>query len=140
MSGQTFAQENMFLLGGSVLALTGAMIWWNIERINAKMLVDFTPKVNKDVKEEKTKLFSKINNLAKEKALEKSEKLKILEVGGGTGANFEFLKESVHWTTIDPNEHCLTYYNKKVEEYKDVHEFGGVIQVRICFKCKNWLL
>ena len=129
MSIINFTQDNMFLLGGSILALTGALIWWNIDKINAKMLLGFTPKVNKDVKKEKTELFSKINDLAKMKNLEKSVKLKVLEIGGGTGANFEFLEESIHWTTIDPNEHCLVYYNENIKKYENTHEFGGVIKV-----------
>ena len=61
MSLINFTQDNMFLIGGSIIALTGALIWWNIDKINAKMLLGFTPKVNKDVKKEKTELFSKIN-------------------------------------------------------------------------------
>ena len=119
----------MFLLCGSAVALTGAIFWWNIERLNAKMLNGFTPKVNKDVKKEKTELFAKINQLAKKTNNENMPKVKVLEIGGGTGANFEFIEESIHWTGIDPNEHCLAFYNEKVKEYNEIHEFGGVINV-----------
>ena len=140
MSIINFTQDNMFLLGGSIIALTGALIWWNIDKINAKMLLGFTPKVNKDVKKEKTELFSKINDLAKMKNLEKSVKLKVLEIGGGTGANFEFLEESIHWTTIDPNEHCLVYYNENIKKYENTHEFGGVIKVSNQFSHTPYLL
>ena len=129
MSLINLSRQEMFLLCGSAVALTGAIFWWNIERLNAKMLNGFTPKVNKDVKKEKMELFAKINKLAKDTNNENGPKIKVLEIGGGTGANFEFIEESIHWTAIDPNEHCLAFYNEKVKEHEDTHEFGGVIKV-----------
>ena len=120
----------MFLVSGTILVTFVTILWFNIDRINAKLLAGFTPKINKDVKKEKTELFSKLNELAKEKVKSgDSTKLKVLEIGGGTGANFEFIQEPVHWTTIDPNEHCLQYYNEYVKKHEKIHQFGGVILV-----------
>ena len=33
----------------------------------------------------------------------------VLEVGAGSGANFDFLPPNLHWTGIDPNPHGLRY-------------------------------
>ena len=33
----------------------------------------------------------------------------ILEIGAGTGANFEFIPRGVHWTGVDPNSRGLRY-------------------------------
>ena len=56
--------------------------------------------------------------------------LKVLEIGGGTGANFEFLVEPIHWTTIDPNEDMLECFKQKVKELQQKHDFGGVMKVK----------
>ena len=61
-----------------------------------------TKDFNKICKDEKTKLFQRLNEKAKESDLP----MKVLEIGGGTGANFEFITEPINWTTIEPNEHC----------------------------------
>ena len=113
-------------IAAGTIALTGATIYFNIDKLNAYMLENFIGKINKDCRQEKTILFESLNQLAKEAG---PKKLKVLEIGGGTGANFEFIQESIDWTTIDPNEHCLKYYNAKVEELGDKHTFGGVINV-----------
>ena len=39
------------------------------------------------------------------------------------------IEESIHWTTIDPNEDMLTCFNKQVKALQAKHEFGGVIKV-----------
>ena len=115
----------LIVIGGIVLILV--LILWKIDLINAKFFVRFTEQFNKDVKNEKAKLFAKVNELAKEAGSE--SKLKVLEIGGGTGANFEFMEEPIHWTTIDPNEDMLTCFNKQVKGLQEKHEFGGVIKV-----------
>ena len=117
----------MFLLVCSFLALFVVLILWKIDLINAKFFVQFTKQFNKDVSYEKAKLFTKVNELAKE--MGSQSKLKVLEIGGGTGANFEFIEEPIHWTTIDPNEDMLACFNKHVKELQAKHEFGGIIKV-----------
>ena len=42
---------------------------------------------------------------------------------------FHPIEESIHWTTIDPNEDMLTCFNKQVKALQAKHEFGGVIKV-----------
>ena len=125
---------SLIAIGGIVLIFV--LILWKIDLINAKFFVRFTEQFNKDVNNEKAKLFAKVNELAKKAGSE--SKLKVLEIGGGTGANFEFMEEPIHWTTIDPNEDMLTCFNKQVKELQEKHEFGGVIKVSFfCFFSKD---
>ena len=120
-------KEQMWLIGGGVLALSGSLLWWNIDRLNAKMLNNCVKSFNKDCREEKKKLFEKVNQMAKQS---KTGKIKVLEIGGGTGANFEFIEESVQWSSIDPNEHCLFYYNQNRENFDSKHDFDKVVKVK----------
>ena len=127
-------KEQMWLIGGGVLALSGSLLWWNIDRLNAKMLNNCVKSFNKDCREEKKKLFEKVNQMAKQS---KTGKIKVLEIGGGTGANFEFIEESVQWSSIDPNEHCLTYYNQNRENFDSKHDFDKVVKVKFPIYCKE---
>ena len=83
-----------------------------------------TKDFNKICKDEKTKLFQRLNEKAKESDLP----LKVLEIGGGTGANFEFITEPINWTTIEPNEHCNVINVKNQKNWDSKFEFGGIIQ------------
>ena len=85
------------------------------------MVKDF----NKICKNEKTLLFKQLN----EKAKGSDSPLKVLEIGGGTGANFEFITEPINWTTIEPNEHCnvINVKNQKNSGNSKI-VFGGIIQ------------
>merc|ERR1719510_323273 len=83
-----------------------------------------TKDFNKICKDEKTKLFQRLNEKAKESDLP----MKVLEIGGGTGANFEFITEPINWTTIEPNEHCNVINVKNQKNWDSKFEFGGIIQ------------
>ena len=83
-----------------------------------------TKDFNKICKDEKTKLFQRLNEKAKESDLP----MKVLEIGGGTGANFEFITEPINWTTIEPNEHCNVINVKNQKNWDGKFVFGGIIQ------------
>ena len=68
------------------------LIWWKYDKILARFFEHLTYIVNTDAKGEKEKLFQPLNIAAKEVA---PKKLKILEIGGGTGANLPFITEAV---------------------------------------------
>ena len=75
----------------SLIAITGivlifVLILWKIDLINAKFFVRFTEQFNKDVKNEKVKLFAKVNELAKDAGSE--SKLKVLEINTFRNQNF----------------------------------------------------
>lgn len=120
-------RENIVLIGGTAaaVALTGSLLWYNLDRINAKMLDNCVGTMNKDCHHQKKELFKVVNDLARKCA---PKQLKVLEIGGGTGANFEFIEESIEWTALDPNEHCLRYYTDKVGQLEDQHKLGGIVQ------------
>ena len=68
------------------------LIWWKYDKILARFFEHLTYIVNTDAKGEKEKLFEPLNIAAKQVA---PKKLKILEIGGGTGANIPFITEPV---------------------------------------------
>lgn len=45
----------------------------------------------------------------------------MLEIGAGTGVNFEFIPAGVHWTGVDPNPRSLRYIGKAAN--RTGHEF-----------------
>ncbi len=45
----------------------------------------------------------------------------ILEIGAGTGVNFEFIPAGVHWTGVDPNPRGLRYIREAAQ--RTGHEF-----------------
>ncbi len=45
----------------------------------------------------------------------------ILEIGPGTGVNFEFIPAGVHWTGVDPNSRGLRYIREAAQ--RTGHEF-----------------
>ena len=86
---QKILQYSMLIILVFLFVLFASLLLWKIDLINAKFFVRFTKQFNMDTKNEKCKLFTKVNKLAKEAGSD--SKLKVLEIGGGTGANFEFI-------------------------------------------------
>ncbi|XP_068248932.1 thiol S-methyltransferase TMT1A-like isoform X1 [Palaemon carinicauda] len=52
--------------------------------------------------------------------LRKSGGLKILEIGVGTGTNFEFYPEGTKLTVVDPNPHFKQYYNENRKKFPNI--------------------
>ena len=90
---QKIVQYSMLITVVFLSVLFISLILWKIDFINAKFFERFTKQFNMDTKNEKCKLFTKVNKLAKEAGSDL--KLKVLEIGGGTGANFEFIGKSI---------------------------------------------
>jgi hypothetical protein len=110
----------------SGLAVVVAILHHFWGKISAKLLDVGAIACNSDCKEYKKNLFKTLNESAKKAG---PKKLKVLEIGGGTGANFEFIEESIHWTTIEPNIECQSYFTEKTQKWAEKHEFGGFIEV-----------
>lgn len=73
---------------------------------------------------EKEKLFERLNVEA-EKAIPR--KLKVLEIGGGSGTNFAFVKVPVEWTVTEPN-HCFkSHFLKSCAPHKEKHDIGNLV-------------
>ena len=77
---------------GAATATFLSLFWWKHDKILARFFEHLTYIVNTDAKDEKENLFEPLNNAAKQVA---PKKLKILEIGGGTGANIPFITEPV---------------------------------------------
>ena len=76
---------------------------------------------NRQLGGHKEKLFEPLNKLAKEK-----RKVKVLELGGGSGCNFTFIKSPVQWTVTEPNSCFESYFKKNVAEKGGDHEIDDL--------------
>lgn len=65
-------------------------------RLHAFFLNHFSPRYNRLAGDLKTVLFQDLHG-------------RILEIGAGTGANFDFFPHGIHWTGCDPNPHARRY-------------------------------
>lgn len=119
-----FSKMEISIVAGAGLFAAATLLYKNWDKILAKELENMTKDFNKICKDEKTKLFQRLNEKAKESDLP----MKVLEIGGGTGANFEFISEPINWTTIEPNEHCNVINVKNQKNWDSKFEFGGIIQ------------
>ena len=89
-----FGRSEILLACGAGVVIVGTMLWKNWDLILAKQLIEMTKKFNQVTKNEKTILFKRLNDSAKNAG---PKALKVLEIGGGTGANFEFITEPITW-------------------------------------------
>lgn len=65
-------------------------------RLHALFLHHFSPRYNRLAGNVKHDLFSSLTG-------------QVLEIGAGTGANFNYLDKSIQWTGADPNPHARDY-------------------------------
>lgn len=52
--------------------------------------------------------------------LRKSGALRVLEIGGGLGHNFDFFTRPVKYTNVDPNKEFNVHFKKKLDNYPKV--------------------
>jgi len=64
----------------------------------------------------KRKLFKELNEMKPESG----KKLRILEIGGGTGANFKYYQVPAILDVVEPNPNFESYYDKNSSEYKNL--------------------
>ena len=77
------------------------------------------------LKPEKKRLFQRLDSAAKEAG---PKKLKVLEIGGGSGSNFEFVETSVDWTVTEPNLCFEPYFLDNCKDWKDQHSIGKLVE------------
>lgn len=77
-------------------------------------------KYNKKAASQKQALFAPLNRTAEETG---PFRTKVLEIGGGSGANFEFVTHPVDWTLTEPNISFGRYFEamRKVTKHR-VHD------------------
>ncbi|KAM9319484.1 thiol S-methyltransferase TMT1A-like [Gastrophryne carolinensis] len=98
-----------------ILAFLG--LWDPIAKKGLPYLMNkVTRNYNKRMKEHKKELFSNLSDFKGP-----SGELKVLELGCGTGANFQFFPPGCSVTCVDPNPNFKTYLSKSLAENEHVH-------------------
>merc|ERR1711915_1048035 len=69
-------------------------------------------------KEEALKDLRTLKTLIPE--LQDTGSCRILEVGVGTGTNFQFYPDGTELTVVDPNPHFKSYYNNNREKFPNI--------------------
>ena len=75
----------------------------------------------------KEKLFSPLSALASQKG---PHECKVLELGGGGGANFEFVTAPVEWTVTEPNVSFAPYFKDTVAKAQGGHKINDLVEAR----------
>lgn len=75
------------------------------------LIAVLTPKSNRKVESKKRELFGQIEGL-----MGASTKVELLELGCGTGANFQFYPAGCRITCLDPNPHFEKFLMKNMAE------------------------
>jgi len=86
---------------------------WFINRFNENMdpkMLAFKEYVLKDVKNIKSKI----------PAFQATGTIKMLEVGVGTGTNFQWYPDGCHLTVVDPNPHFKSYYDRNRSKFSNI--------------------
>ncbi|XP_050696019.1 putative methyltransferase-like protein 7A [Eriocheir sinensis] len=69
----------------------------------------------------KKSFFSSLSSVTShDPKLRKENKIKILEVGVGTGVNFPYYPEGSHLIVVDPNPHFAQYYNENRKKFPNI--------------------
>lgn len=97
------------------------------DQILAKFISNFSDNYNDGAEKQKTLLFEKLNQMAKDVA---PKKLKVLEIGGGSGTNFKFVTQPVEWTVTEPNTSFAPYFKKNVEPWTGLHTVSDLVEAK----------
>jgi len=84
------------------------------KKIFAAFLSDFVDLYNQTAEPFKLKLFKDLNQ-AKD-----GEKIKLLEIGGGSGANFQFFNIPAIVDTVEPNTSFFPFFNETKSKFKSL--------------------
>jgi len=84
------------------------------QRIFAIFLSNFVEVYNSVAHPLKTKLFSELNEIKSD------DKVKILEIGGGSGANFKYYNISAEVDTVEPNASFFPIFNENKSKFKSL--------------------
>ena len=104
-----------------IVISSAALIKWKFKSIFAWLISELCKGVNKKLRKEKEELFYPLNELA---VVNGKHRVKVLELGGGSGANFGFIWTPVQWTVTEPNICFESYFKGNVTLYGGDHQIG----------------
>ncbi|XP_023326272.1 methyltransferase-like protein 7A [Eurytemora carolleeae] len=84
------------------------------KRFFAAFLSQFVDTYNSVAEPFKTKLFKELNEI------KTGDKIKILEIGGGSGANFKYFTSPSEVTIVEPNPNFVPYFEENRKKYKSL--------------------
>lgn len=120
----TWVYENRgFIICIIILVL---LLKWKLQDIKRRWFAAFMQMMTnqKTIKSDelKSEIFASIDSVvSNDPALRKVNAIKILEIGVGTGTNFEFYPKGTRLTVVDPNPHFKKYYNENRKKFPNIH-------------------
>ncbi|XP_064087812.1 thiol S-methyltransferase TMT1A-like [Macrobrachium nipponense] len=113
----------------SIYFVFAALIYWVINRrgkdLRHRWFAYFMHLLTKEknVKSEEVKkdLFRSLSTVVShDPQLRKESKIKILEIGVGTGVNFSHYPDGTQLIVVDPNPHFVKYYNENRKKFPNI--------------------
>lgn len=92
---------------------------WAWPRMMAAIMAYLTKKCSYASKDLKTEMFATFEDLKKQLG-DKSQKFVVLEIGAGTGSNFQFFPKDSQVIALEPNKYCSKYLSEHADEWKHV--------------------
>ncbi|XP_069938060.1 thiol S-methyltransferase TMT1A [Cherax quadricarinatus] len=88
----------------------------------------FSQGVDTKVLEMKKDVFATLGSeVSHDPQLRKENAIKILEIGVGTGVNFEFYPDGTRLVVVDPNPHFKAYYDNNRKKFPNIHSEEFII-------------
>lgn len=122
-SWKEWVSDNLLLI--LILIMLLLILQDSMGDLRRRWFAAFVNWFNKDVdvkmQELKKDIFAELgSSVSHFPDLRKSGGLKILEIGVGTGTNFEFYPEGTKLIVVDPNPHFKQYYNENRKKYPNI--------------------
>ncbi|CAM9914907.1 thiol S-methyltransferase TMT1A-like [Lampetra fluviatilis] len=107
---------------GACWAARRAQLWRRV--VTPRLLAAFSKRYNRLMARTKRELFSSMDDLV----LGNEKPLRVLEIGAGTGANFEFFPPGTQVTCLDPNPHFKKKLLRAFDENRHVTLVDTVVE------------
>lgn len=100
-------------------------LWGNINKLRNRWFAYFMYYINKQKNEKlievKKDFFSNLGSITShDPELRKRNALKILEIGVGTGVNFEYYPDGCNLVVVDPNPYFAQYYDDNRKKFPNI--------------------
>lgn len=120
----------VWITNNSLTIALGLVIIWVLVRKGtdlrhrwfAFLMYQFTKEKDAKIEEVKKDLFSSLASVVShDPELRKDKRIKILEIGVGTGVNFSHYPDGTHLVVVDPNPHFIKYYNANRKNFPKIN-------------------